>query len=167
MAFLTSSRFGMPFLAAGQAQKELTHNEALALVDAALHAAVESAGLDEPPSAPLPGQCWIVGPAPSGAWAGQPHALACWTESGWRFVPAVEGMCVWRKDEQLWAERRSGAWVVGEARASELVIGGAQVVGARKAAVALSGGGAVIDAEARAAIASIIDRLVAHGLIAG
>jgi hypothetical protein len=51
-------------------------------------------------------------------------------------------------------------------RGSRLVLQGGQVVGAQQASVAVPSGGAVVDAEARTAIASLISRLAAHGLIA-
>ena len=40
-----TDRFALPLLAAAQAQKEVTHNEALARVDALLHAVVVAVGL--------------------------------------------------------------------------------------------------------------------------
>lgn len=163
---LASSRFGLPFLAAGQAQKELTHNEALALIDAGLCPAVEAAGIETPPGAPEPGQCWIVGASPTGSWADAAGAIACWTAGGWRFLPACEGLKVWRKDVRLWAVREAGGWVTGDGRAARIVVDDIQVVGAQGAAIAGPSGGATVDAEARAAIAAIIDRLAAHGLIA-
>ena len=45
-------RWGLPLLFAGQAQKEIFHNEALMLVDALLHGRVESADLGAPPTDP-------------------------------------------------------------------------------------------------------------------
>ncbi|MBS0502619.1 MAG: DUF2793 domain-containing protein [Proteobacteria bacterium] len=162
---LLSGRFGLPLLAAGQAQKELTHNEALALIDAALCPAAESAAIATPPISPAIGACWIVADAPTGAWSGQAGCLACWTTGGWRFLPAAEGMRVWLKDQSLWAVREATEWVMGEERASRILVDDQPVVGARGAAVALPAGGATIDAEARTAIAAIIDRLAAHGLI--
>ena len=165
MGSLNSARFGIPFLAAGQAQKELTHNEALVRIDAALHASVESAGLDTPVLDPNPGLCWIVGNSPTGAWAGQAGAIACWTEAGWRFVPALEGTSAWLKDEQLWAVRESGGWVIGHVRAARVSVDGQQVIGSRGAAVTAPVGGATVDEEARSAIAAILDRLAEHGLI--
>jgi hypothetical protein len=47
-------------LQAGQAQKELTHNEALALIDMLLHAQVESMTVATPPGGAVVGQCWVV-----------------------------------------------------------------------------------------------------------
>ena len=81
----TTARLALPLLVSGQAHKEETHNEALALIDLALCCAVEASGVDVPPEMPLPGQCWIVGSAPRGAWSGQAGALAGWTGAGWQF----------------------------------------------------------------------------------
>src|SRR5690349_12900365 len=118
---LESARLALPFIAAGQAQKELTHNEALALIDAGLAAAAESAGLDEPPATPTAGQCWIVGDAPTGVWTDHAGALACWTANGWRFLPATEGMMAWLKDERLWAVRGGTGWEIGNIRGARLI----------------------------------------------
>ena len=161
----SSARHQLPYLSAGQAQKELTHNEALALIDAGLQPSAVSMGLDLPPPDPQPGACWLVGPAPGGVWAGHAGALACWTSSGWRFLLPRTGMRVWLEDQQVWAERRGSDWVAGEVTATKLAVDGQQVVGARGAAVAAPSGGATIDAEARDAIQALIARLVAHGLI--
>jgi hypothetical protein len=162
---LQSARFALPLLAAGQAQKELTHNEALALIDAGLCPAVETVGDNAPPPSPLAGQCWIVGPTPTGVWAGHGAALACWTESGWRFLPAAEGLRAWVKGQRLWAVKEVAGWVIGDDRVARVLVDGRPVLGARGAAVPAPSGGATVDVEARAAITSIIDRLAAHGLI--
>lgn len=156
----------MPLIATGQAQKEATHNEALALLDIAVQAAVEGLGLDSPPPAPEPGQCWIIGDAPTGVWAGQALALAGWTPSGWRFVAPRAGMAVWLSDEGRVARFDGAAWVDGVARLVCVEIGGEQVVAARQPGIVAPSGGATIDAEARAAITSLVNALAAHGLIA-
>ena len=44
-----TDRLRLPLLTAGQAQKEVTHNEALLLLDLLVHASVQSAGLTSPP----------------------------------------------------------------------------------------------------------------------
>jgi hypothetical protein len=162
---IESARLALPFIAAGQAQKELTHNEALALIDAGLAAAAESADENVPPVSPTIGQCWIAGDTPIGAWDGHAGALACWTDGGWRFLSAVEGMIVWLRDQRLWAVRDADGWSIGAIRAAQVMIGDEQVLGARGASVPAPAGGSVVDAEARSAIAAILDRLAAHGLI--
>lgn len=92
----TTSRHGLPLLQAGQAQKEVTHNEALVLLDLLTHPAVEGV-LAVPPSAPQAGEGWIVGAAATGEWAGQTGSLAFRTSGGWRFLAARAGLLVWDK----------------------------------------------------------------------
>src|SRR3546814_6332332 len=94
-------RFGFPYLYAGQAQKEVFHNEALILADLLVQAYAKSADQMVPPQTPAPGECWIVGDAPSGDWAGWAGALACWTHGGWRFVSPRPGMRVRVEDQGL------------------------------------------------------------------
>lgn len=159
-------RLALPLLEAGQAQKELTHNEALAMLDIAVHAVVQGAPLDQPPAVPAPGQCWIVGTAPQGAWAGRAGWLAGWTEAGWRFVPAKSGWRVWDAiANQPWRMTPTG-WERGVVRAEQVRIGATQVVGAQRPAIAEPAGGTTVDVEARAALGKILDTLRQHGLIA-
>src|SRR3546814_18076891 len=63
-------RFSLPLLAVAQAQKEVTHNEALTLLDALVHAAIEAGPLATPPANPALGQCWLVDAAATGVWSG-------------------------------------------------------------------------------------------------
>jgi len=160
-----SARFEFPFILPGQAQKELFHNEALAAVDALLHAAVEGAPAAGPPPAPAPGQCWIVAQAAVGAWAGRDNALAAWTGGGWRFWVPVPGMLAWNKSAGHWLHWNATGWSTGEIPATKLVVAGQQVVGARQASVPSPSGGTIIDAEARAAVDAVIVALRSHGLI--
>jgi hypothetical protein len=161
----TSARFALPYILPGQAQKEAFHNEALTLVDAALHAAIEADPEPDPPADPAPGQGWIVGADASGAWAGKEDALAVWTAGGWRFVAPLPGMLVWNKAASLWHHWSGTAWSDGSLPAAALTIGGEQIVGPRLADVPSPSGGTTIDAEARAAIDAVIATLRSHGLI--
>jgi len=135
MTDVATARHGLPFLEAAQAQKDLTHNEALVLIDLGLCAAVEAAGVNAPPADPAIGQCWLVGDAPTGLWADAAGALAGWTDGGWRFLRPREGMLVWAVDQQLFVCHVAGAWRAGEGRFSTVRIDGQQVVGARQPAV--------------------------------
>nr|WP_241659831.1 DUF2793 domain-containing protein [Sphingomonas glacialis] len=125
----TSTRLGLPLLQAGQAQKELTHNEALTLLDLAVQPSVEAIALDTPPADPAPDACWIVGTVPTVAWTGQAQALAGWTDSGWRFVPSRPGMTMWSKADQAEARFDGTRWTVGTIVASPLVLGGLRCSG--------------------------------------
>lgn len=102
-------RHALPFIVPGQAQKEMTHNEALATIDLLLHARAETQGGNTPPTAPADGECHIVGPAPTGAWAGHAAHLAGWTPSGWRFAAPRDGMRVTLPDGVI-AYREATAW---------------------------------------------------------
>lgn len=161
-----TGRWALPLLEAGQAQKELTHNEALATLDLLTQASVAAVGADAPPANPALGQCWIVGPSPTGAWTGQARALAGWTGGGWRFAAAREGAAVWSEADGCPATYSGGQWRVGRVAAAELVIGGTRVVGPQRPAIAAPARGAVVDAEARAALVEILAALTSHGLVA-
>jgi len=160
----TTARFALPLLVPGQAQREMYHNEALALLDLLTQTAVEAAGIETPPANPEPGQCWIVGASPSGDWLGRADAVAGWTEGGWRFVAPREGMRLWNVAAREFALFRDGSWRGGEVH-GRLFVGGQQVVGPRAAAVTEPVGGTVVDGAARAAISAVLAALRAHGLI--
>ncbi|WP_336979403.1 DUF2793 domain-containing protein [Altererythrobacter fulvus] len=139
-----SPRFALPLLFAGQAQKEFTVNEAHVLIDALLHPAV-AGERSAPPGSPDPGECWLVGAGPSGAWAGHAGELACWSAGAWIFVPPRDGMHLLdRSTGQLKLYR--GGWHAA-------------------AAPALPTGGATVDIQARTAIAGLIAALGAAGIL--
>lgn len=156
-------RLQLPFLSVGQAQKEVTHNEALSRLDICMQAVVEDQ-LDAPPQVPEVGQCWLVGSNPQGAWTDHGDAIAQWTVGGWRFVTPFDGFTIWMRASGLRWSRESGVWSTSLA-ASSLRIDGKQVVGAQQGAISFPIGGNVQDTEARASIALIIASLAAHGLI--
>lgn len=138
----TTPRQALPMLVAGQAQKEFFVNEAFARIDALLHPVVEGEA-SAPPTAPAPGESWVVADPASGDWAGHAHALASWDGAQWTFCAPAEGMQVF--DRTLGARRVFlGAW--------HSPVRPAQPTG-----------GDVADGEARAAITAIIDMLATLG----
>jgi hypothetical protein len=162
----TTDRYAIEMLTSGQAQKEVSHNEALLRIDALLHAAVESRSLSAPPPAPAAGQCWIVAEGGSGVWSGQSGQIAQFSAGGWRFIEPREGCLVWVRGEGVFARRTPWGWNVGDWPANALVVGGVKVVGARQPAIAAPAGGTIVDAEARAGIEAVLAALRSHGLIA-
>lgn len=143
----TSARLGLPLMAAGQAQKEVTHNEALLMIDSLIVPVTEAAPQNAPPVSPATGQCWLVGAAPTGEWSGQAHRLATWSAAGWRFVELPIGARVRMTGTGASWHRIPMGW--------------------QSAPVVLPvSGGSVIDSECRAAISGIISALVSAGLIA-
>ncbi len=166
MTLTQTDRLGLPLLAAGQAQKEVAHNEALLLLDMLCQPAAESADLSTPPSAPELGQCWIVSATPTGDWSGMDAALASWTGNGWRFARPIPGWRAWVADRGGTMRFDGSQWVDEAARSDGYFVDGQRVVAERQAAIAVPAGGANPDAEARAAIGEILAALRQHGLIA-
>ncbi|UVO52979.1 DUF2793 domain-containing protein [Sphingomonas sp. SUN039] len=163
---LQTDRLALPLLATAQAQKEMTHNEALALLDAIVQPVVAAVSPASVPTAPVPGQGWIVGLSPTGAWSGHAGALAVWTSGGWRFVAPFEGMVVWSAADAMPFRRTAAGWIGGALTGRTLTLDGLQVIGARLGAIAGPVGGAVIDSEARSSVLAILAALRTHGLIA-
>ncbi|QHD67850.1 DUF2793 domain-containing protein [Sphingobium yanoikuyae] len=161
----TSDRWALPLLHAGQAQKEIMHNEALARIDMLLHGVAESADLAVPPMAPVAGQCWIVAAGASGAWAGREGDVAGWTEGGWRFVAPRAGLRLEVADRAHAMVHDGTAWRNAAVRDDGFFVGGQQIVGGRQAAIAAPMGGTTIDIECRGVIAAILAALQGHGLI--
>lgn len=100
----------LPLIEAGQAQKHVTHNEALMALDALVQIHVLSAALNSAPASPAPGARYIVGAAPTGAWAGKAGQLAYWDGTAWVFFAPSEGWLVWDSGADQILVRQDGAW---------------------------------------------------------
>jgi hypothetical protein len=142
-----TARHKLPLLAVSQAQKEITHNEALFRIDALLHA-VAQAEMASPPvltDADV-GKCWLVAGAPSGEWSGKSGQLAVWVGGSWRFCQPSEGM-------------RLRMLAAGTDRVYS------QSVWVAAPTIAYPQNGAVIDVEARQAIAGLLAHLRLIGVV--
>jgi hypothetical protein len=146
-------QLGLPLLAPGQGQKDVTHNEALLALDALAQLGVGSRQLGVAPSDPTEGGSWIVADGASGAWEGRDGQIATWTQGGWRFAAPMPGWLAWVADEGLRVERGAASW--------RIVPGSSAPV----PSVALPNGGAVVDAELRSCVAQLLLRLQGLGLI--
>jgi hypothetical protein len=151
---------------AGQAQKELFHNEALQVLDCVAAASVEEPPRNDLPASAAEGATYIIGAAPTGVWSGKAGQLANMSAGGWRFVVPTDGMSALVKTNGLRAEYRSGGWAIGTVTAERVEVGGMQVLGAQGAAIASPSGGSTVDAEARSAIGLVLAAMRQHGLIA-
>lgn len=142
-----TTRHKLPLLAVSQAQKEITHNEALVRIDALLHAVAQSELANPPVLTDSDiGKCWLVDISPSGDWAGKSGQLAVWIGGAWRFCPPVEGMRL--RLQSLGADRiySGGMWVVAPT-------------------IADPENGATIDIEARQAILALLTYLRSIGQV--
>jgi hypothetical protein len=95
-----------------QAQKHVTHNEALQYLDALTQLVVESVGATLPPAVPEDGAIYALGAAPSGAWAGHANQLAYWAETAWLFFEPKEGWQAWDRATGAAYVFQSGQWAL-------------------------------------------------------
>ena len=105
-----SPRLSLPFIMPGQAQKHITHNEAIQALDALVQASVESRSLAAPPASPLEGECWLVPSGASGDWAGHATELASWQAGAWLFLDPAPGWLVYCKADQALLVFDGTAW---------------------------------------------------------
>lgn len=113
----------LPYILPSQAQKHVTHNEALALIDAVVQLSVKDRGRAVAPSAPVEGDRHIVAAGAGGGWAGRDGAVAAFVDGGWLFLEPRPGWLCWIEDEAALAIREADGWTVlagRGARADEL-----------------------------------------------
>ena len=158
-----SSRYALPFLQAGQAQKEVTHNTAVAQIDALLQLGVESrqAATDQP----IIGTVWIVGLNATGAWMGHDGQIAAFDDSGWLFAAPRNGCIAFVRDEDIFIHYSNSQWRDAWPVRS-LTVGSQNVTGGPAVTVPTPSGGAVVDAEGRAAFGQLLVALRGMGIIA-
>ena len=82
-------------MAAAQAQKHVTFNEALRLLDGLVQLSVRDSHCTAPPAAPADGDRHLVAPGASGAWAGWDGDVAVRSDGAWLRLPAREGWTAW------------------------------------------------------------------------
>ena len=105
-----TSHLSLPFILPSQAQKHVTHNEALRLLDAIVQLAVKGRNSGSAAQDPAGGDRHIVGANASGDWAGHEHDVALFDGAGWMFLPPAQGWIAFVEDEDDFVTFRDGAW---------------------------------------------------------
>jgi len=106
-----SENLRLPYIISGQAQKHITHNEALQALDALVQLSVASRSLALPPSAPAPGSRYLVASGAGGAWVGQAGRIAAFQAGAWLFYPPQPGWQAWIADEARLLVLAGGEWM--------------------------------------------------------
>lgn len=103
-------RLELPYIMPSQAQKHVTHNEALEILDGIVHLHVISRSLALPPALPAEGNRYIIPADAGGEWA--PHAgeIARRILNGWSYSMPKEGWVAWCAEEAALLVHASGAW---------------------------------------------------------
>jgi hypothetical protein len=150
----TTPYLGLPLIEAAQAQKHVTHNEALGLLDSVIQLSVKGRTLLNPPLSPAEGDRWIVPAGATGAWSGHTDEVALWKDAGWRYFTPRDGWIAFVDDEGTVAYAAggwqsfivltvNGAGLGMDIREEEVVCAGASVsttiaIPARSVALAVS-----------------------------
>lgn len=105
-----TTRLNLPLIMPSQAQKHVTHNEAVARLDRLVHPAVESRTLLAPPAGPDPQAAWLVPEGAGGAWAAHEGDIALPLGTGWEFLPPFAGFKLLVRDEGAFTYFDGVAW---------------------------------------------------------
>lgn len=106
---VTTPYLGIALVEQAQAQKEVTVNQALMRLDAAVRGGVLDKDLSTPPTSPAQGDAYLVATTASGAWAGKEGQIAYFDQL-WRFISPDEGMLLWVADENTRYFYDGSAW---------------------------------------------------------
>lgn len=101
----------LPYILPSQAQKHVTHNEAIRLLDVIVQLSVAARNLPAPPAAPAQGDRYIVPAGATGGWAGQGGKIALFENGAWQFFTPLAGWTAWVVGEQALASYTGNAWV--------------------------------------------------------
>ncbi|MDD3371113.1 MAG: DUF2793 domain-containing protein [Alphaproteobacteria bacterium] len=99
----------MTYIASSQAQKEITHNEALNDIDFLAKASVINTTVSTPPSDPGTGDSYIIAASPSGAWTGFAGSIAGYY-GGWSIKTPKAGWTVWAQNSNRLLYFSGSAW---------------------------------------------------------
>ncbi|MEO0752460.1 MAG: DUF2793 domain-containing protein [Pseudomonadota bacterium] len=105
-----TARLDLPLIKPSQAQKHVTHNEALQVLDGLVQAALEEVGAETPPFEPTPGTLFALGATPTGDWTDQGGKLAYRSGGGWIFLNPEEGWHAWDKAAGEFKIYDGGLW---------------------------------------------------------
>lgn len=101
----------LPLILPAQAQKHVTHNEALVKLDLVVQLAVINRTLTTPPALPTIGDRHIVASGATGPWTGQAGRIAMFTQAGWQFTQPLPGWQAYVMAESQMAYFNGLTWI--------------------------------------------------------
>ena len=99
----------LPLMVQNQLSKELTHNEALIIIDNLLQNSAIDNKLNTPPFTPNSNDLYIVAENPLNEWENQAKNLAFF-DNGWKFILAKQGFTLWINSEKCLYTFDNGNW---------------------------------------------------------
>lgn len=104
-----TKRLELPYILPSQAQKHVTHNEALQRLDAITQLVIRTEAA-EPPPTPAEGDCFLISPSPTGEWTGKAGKLAFRQDGAWIYVTPKDGWRAWFLESMRFKALQNGAW---------------------------------------------------------
>lgn len=110
----------LPLIQDSQAQKHITHNEAIADLDVLVQLSVLSRSLAAPPLEPAAGDRYIVAEGATGDWEGGEGAIAVFRDEIWAFLWPVSGWGCFLMDEGRSAVWTGNRWIAAHSLSPNL-----------------------------------------------
>ena len=95
MTETTTPRLSLPFLQAGQALKNITHNEALQRLDTGLYLSCSNMAADNLPADPVEGHAYVISQTPDGSLMDRIGHIGVYVSSRWAWFIPKSGWVLW------------------------------------------------------------------------
>lgn len=106
-----SPNLNLPYIMPSQAQKHVTHNEAIKQLDAIVQLAVISSAQNTPPTAQQEHDRYIIANNPTGEWAQYEHNVAIFQDGAWQFLLPKAGWRAWVNADNILIVWNGTAWI--------------------------------------------------------
>lgn len=90
----TTPNFALPYILASQAQKHVTHNEALRQLDGLIALTITDT-LASPPASHTEGESYWVDISATGDWSGKDGLIANYVDAAWQYLTPKAGWAAW------------------------------------------------------------------------
>ena len=104
-----SPNIALTYLEEGQANAEVTVNDAFNRLDMLLKWSIVDRDLATPPGSPTNGDVYLVATSGTGAWSGKDGQIAGYYD-GWIFQTVAEGRMFRVLDENIWIGWNGATW---------------------------------------------------------
>ncbi len=105
-----TSRLKLPYIMAAQAQKHVTHNEAIRMLDAVVQISVKNDTTTVPPATPDEGASYIIASGATGSWSGRDNQIASWQDGTWMYYPPLKGWLAWMESQNVLVVWNGSSW---------------------------------------------------------
>ena len=105
-----TTRYQLPLIMPSQAQKHVTHNEAIRMIDNLTNLLLLGLNEETPPPTPANGDAYFTSDAASGVWASNPNTIAFFVDGSWLYCTPFSGMIAYNKPDETLVVFDDGNW---------------------------------------------------------